>query len=146
MRPGYDHWFGFLLVQGVHVSRQFEIVVSGVLLVVTGVLLTMIPFWTRSVDTWSVSAIASPVCVLLSVVLTTVLMRGTPRWARAIAGGLVGAAVHLGTVPLFYDVASFEWAVVWAVGTGSIVVAAIGGMLAAASVPQTVHGRSRPHP
>lgn len=119
------------------------LVLSGIALALTGALLTMIPFWTRAVDTWSVNVVLSPACVVLSIALTALLMQRTPRWARSIAGGLVGGVVHLGTVPVFYDVASFEWAVVWAVGSGSVLVAAIGGMLAAAIVPPKADAMAR---
>ena len=101
----------------------------------TGVVLTLIPFWYRAVDSWSINLVLSPFWVVAAIALTAAVMFRAPRWARVAICGLVGGTVHLVTVATLYDLSSFEWAVIWAVGTGSIVVAVVGGMLAAVYQP-----------
>ena len=102
--------------------------------------LTLIPFWFRAFDAWSVKAVLSQLCVVAAIALTAVMMfgaarRGAARWARVAICGLVGGAVHLATLTVFHDIVSLGWAVVVAVGTGSIVIAVIGGMLAGVGLP-----------
>ncbi|MBN9103943.1 MAG: hypothetical protein J0I14_02975 [Propionibacteriaceae bacterium] len=112
-------------------ARAASAVVSAVALVVTGAVLALIPFWTGALDRWSPGAVLAPVIVVAAIAATGLAMMRAPRWARAAACGIVACLVHLVAVHVFCNVSSFEWMVVWVVGTGSIVVAAVGGMLSA---------------
>ncbi len=110
-------------------ARLLHALLSVTALLATGVVLTLIPIWYRASDSWSVNLVLSPLCVVAAIALTAAVMFRAPRWARVAICGLVAGTVHLATVATFYDVSSIGWAVVWAVGTGSIVVAVVGGML-----------------
>lgn len=111
-------------------ARLLQALLSVAALLATGVVLTLIPIWYRASDSWSVNLVLSPLCVVAAIASTAAVMFRAPRWAWVAICGLVGGTAHLATVATLYDVSSFEWAVVWAVGNGSIVVAVVGGMLA----------------
>lgn len=123
------------MVVGPKRARLLQGLLSVTALLATGVVLTLIPIWYRAVDSWSINLVLPPLWVVAAIALTAAVMFRAPRWGRVASCGLVGGTVHLVTVASLYDVSSFEWAVVWAVGTGSIVVAVVGGMLAAVYQP-----------
>jgi hypothetical protein len=110
-------------------SQALHASISVVALIATGVLLTLIPFWTRALSSWSPAAVVPPLCVVASVALTALLLQRAPRWARAAVCGLVGGAAQLWMASIFYNASAFEWVFLWSVLSGALLVAVLGSML-----------------
>ena len=56
-----------------------EALLSVTALLSTGVVLTLIPFWIRALDTWSVNAVLSRLCIAAAIALTAVAILRAPH-------------------------------------------------------------------